>query len=89
MSKIYPVKSDKSIALIIQKSKNANLSSLELLGKNYETLCQTKNWKGSSGSTQHVEHLTSDESIIGLYGCSKGFDEFCVGFIVWKTPNFD
>jgi hypothetical protein len=39
MSKIYPVKSDSFVALIIQKSKNANLSSVELLGRNYESLC--------------------------------------------------
>jgi len=39
MSKIYPVKTDKSIALVIQKSKNSQVNSIELLGKNYETLC--------------------------------------------------
>lgn len=69
MSKMYELKQGMEVQVVIQKSKGAELSSLEFLSRNYETVVRTKNVPGSVGCNQHVEHVVGDERILGFYGC--------------------
>lgn len=69
MSKLYHLDESLQTQVIIQKTKGAELSSLEFLSRDYETVVRTKNVPGSVGCQQHVEHVIGEERVLGFYGC--------------------